>query len=70
MELESVVSKDPDVVSGALVFRGTRVSVQTLIDYLRASETLDRFLEGFPSVTREQAQHYLELTLAEASSHA
>ena len=60
MELESVVSKDPDVVSGALVFRGTRVPVQTLIDYLTSGETLDRFLEGFPSVTREQAERYLE----------
>lgn len=70
MELESVVSKDPDIVSGALVFRGTRVPVQTLIDYLKAGETLDRFLEGFPSVSREQAERYLELTLTEASGHA
>jgi uncharacterized protein (DUF433 family) len=70
MELESVVSKDPDVVSGALVFRGTRVPVQTLIDYLKSGETLDRFLDGFPSVTREQAERYLELTLTEAAGHA
>ena len=70
MELESVVSKDPDVVSGALVFRGTRVPVQTLIDYLKSGETLDRFLDGFPSVTREQAERYLELTLTEAAGRA
>ena len=70
MELGKIVSKDPDVVSGALVFRGTRVPVQTLIDYLKSGETLDRFLEGFPSVTREQAERYLELTLTEAEAHA
>ena len=70
MELGKIVSKDPDVVSGALVFRGTRVPVQTLIDYLKSGETLDRFLEGFPSVTREQAERYLELTLTEAEARA
>ncbi|MEM6784916.1 MAG: DUF433 domain-containing protein, partial [Bacteroidota bacterium] len=48
MRLDQIVSRDPDVVSGALVFKGTRVPVQTLIDYLRSGETLDRFLDGFP----------------------
>ena len=69
MSLEHVVSRDPDIVSGALVFRGTRVPVQTLIDYLKSGETLDRFLDGFPSVSREQAEAYLELTLGEAEAH-
>ena len=70
MSFDQVVSRDPEVVSGALVFAGTRVPVQTLIDYLKSGETLDRFLDGFPSVNREQAEAYLELTLTEAGAHA
>lgn len=69
MRLDHVVSRDADVVSGALVFKGTRVPVQTLVDYLKSGETLDRFLDGFPSVSREQAEAYLELTLSEAGAH-
>ena len=65
-----VVSRDPDVLSGELVFAGTRVPVETLIDYLKAGETIDRFLEGFPTVDREQAETYLEMTLKDAESHA
>jgi len=60
VEKERTVSRDPNVVSGALVFAGTRVPVQVLIDYLKAGETLDRFLAGFPTVTREQAEAFLE----------
>jgi len=70
MNLERIVSRDPEVVSGVLVFKATRVPVHTLIDYLKSGETLDRFLDGFPSVTREQAEAYLELTLDEAAAHA
>ncbi len=55
-----VVSKDPDVFGGALVFKGTRVPVQILIDYLTSGETLDRFLKGFPTVTCGQAERFLE----------
>lgn len=65
-----IVSRDPDVLSGELVFAGTRVPVQTLIDYLKAGETVDRFLEGFPTVEREQAEAYLEMTLKDAETHA
>ena len=60
MEKKHIVSRHPDIVSGALVFAGTRVPVEILIDYLKAGETLDRFLEGFPTVTREQAEAFLE----------
>ena len=70
MSFDQIVSRDPEVVSGALVFAGTRVPVQTLIDYLKSGETLDRFLDGFPSVSREQAEAYLDLTLDEAGAHA
>ena len=57
---QSVVSRDPEVMGGAPVFCGTRVPVQTLHDYLEAGETIDQFLEGFPSVTREQVISFLE----------
>ena len=63
MRREQVMSRDPEVVSGALVFTGTRVPVDILIDYLRAGDSLDRFLEGFPTVTREQAEGFLEIAL-------
>ena len=50
----------PDVLGGTPVFAGTRVPVQTLIDYLEGSETIDDFLEGFPTVSREQVFAFLE----------
>ena len=52
---DSVVTVDPDVLSGAPVFRGTRVPVANLFDYLAAGETLESFLDGFPAVTRAMA---------------
>jgi len=57
----SVVESNPEVLSGTLVFAGTRVPVQTLIDYLEAGDRLDDFLQDFPTVTREQAVAALEL---------
>ncbi len=54
------VSADPDVVSGALVFRGTRVPVDALIENLEAGLTLDDFLDNFPTVSRDQAVQVLE----------
>lgn len=62
MNREDVVSRDPEVVSGALVFKGTRVPVEILIQHLTAGDTLEEFLEGFPGVSREQAIAYLEMT--------
>lgn len=47
-------------MGGCAVFHGTRVPVQTLLDYLEAGESIDDFLEGFPSVTREQVIAFLE----------
>ncbi len=55
-----VVCRDPEVMSGPPVFCGTRVPVQTLLDYLEAGESIDQFLEGFPTVTREQVITFLE----------
>lgn len=55
-----VISCDPEIMGGAAVFCGTRVPVQTLLDYLEAGDTIDEFLEGFPSVKREQVIAFLE----------
>jgi uncharacterized protein (DUF433 family) len=66
MKREQVINRDPDILGGAPVFTGTRVPVQTLIDYLKAGERLEDFLEGFPSVSREQAQAFLEIALDSA----
>jgi len=56
------ISIDPDIVSGAPVFRGTRVPVEALLSNLEAGLTLDEFLENFPTVTREQALQVLEFS--------
>jgi uncharacterized protein (DUF433 family) len=56
----SVVSVSPDVMSGAPVFPGTRVPVQTLLEYLEAGDSIDEFLTGFPSVSRSQVIAFLE----------
>jgi uncharacterized protein (DUF433 family) len=58
---ESVIVKDPEVLGGMPVFRGTRVPVQNLIDYLTTGETIDMFLDAFPTVKREQVIQFLEL---------
>jgi uncharacterized protein (DUF433 family) len=57
---QAVVSRSPDVLGGAAVFAGTRVPAATLLDYLEAGESIDDFLEGFPSVTGEQVIAFLE----------
>ena len=59
-----LVSRDPEVMSGALCFMGTRVAVQNLFDYLEGSSSLDEFLEDFPSVGRETAVAVLEAARA------
>ncbi len=62
------VSRDPEVMSGELVFAGTRVEVKTLVDYLKADHPLDEFLDDFPTVSREQAEGYLQVTLEAADT--
>lgn len=68
----SVVHSDPEILGGTPVFVGTRVPLQNLIDYLEAGDTLDDFLDSFPSVTREQAIATLEMAreALEASAHS
>jgi uncharacterized protein (DUF433 family) len=58
--MESVVVPYPAIVSGAPTFRGTRVLVGTLFEYLEAGHSLDRYLHGFPTVSREQVMQALE----------
>jgi uncharacterized protein (DUF433 family) len=57
---QPIISRGPGVMGGTAVFYGTRVPVQTLLDYLEAGESIDDFLDGFPSVTREHVVAFLE----------
>ncbi|BDA70981.1 hypothetical protein RIVM261_064890 [Rivularia sp. IAM M-261] len=57
----SVVHSEPDILGGTPVFVGTRVPVKTLLDYLEAGDSLDEFLDHFPSVSRNQAIAALKL---------
>lgn len=55
----SVITSSKEIMGGTPVFAATRVPVQTLFDYLKAGETIDDFLEGFPTVSREQVINFL-----------
>ena len=57
---QPVISRNPDVMGGTPVFAGTRVPVQTLLDYLEAGAPIDELRDAFPSVTREQVIAFLE----------
>jgi uncharacterized protein (DUF433 family) len=59
-----IIVKDPDILGGTPVFRGTRVPFQALLDYLEGGETLDEFLDDFPTVSREAAVAALEFAKA------
>jgi uncharacterized protein (DUF433 family) len=56
----NLITRDPDVLGGAPIFRGTRVPFQSLLDYLEGGQTLDEFLDDFPTVAREAAIDALE----------
>jgi uncharacterized protein (DUF433 family) len=58
--LNGVITRDPELLGGTPVFRGTRVPFQALLDYLEGGQTLDQFLDDFPTVTRDAAVHALE----------
>jgi uncharacterized protein (DUF433 family) len=60
MKKRSVVKIDPDILSGTPCFAGTRVPVRALLDYLEGGDTLDEFLEQYPTVSRKQAVAFLE----------
>jgi uncharacterized protein (DUF433 family) len=57
---DQIITASADVLGGTPVFAGTRVPVQTLLDYLKGGETIDDFLDGFPTVKREQVIAFLE----------
>ena len=59
--IRQIVQISPNIMSGTPVFRGTRVPVQALLDHLEAGDSLNVFLEDFPSVSRQQAIDFLEL---------
>jgi uncharacterized protein (DUF433 family) len=66
------VTIDPEIMHGTACFTGTRVPVQTLLDFIESGDTLDKFLRAFPKVRREQAVQFLEMAkdelLAECGS--
>ncbi|QDU31963.1 hypothetical protein ETAA8_71250 [Anatilimnocola aggregata] len=64
------VQSDPELLGGTPVFRGTRVPVRALLDYLAAGSTVDEFLDHFPTVTREQANGSLGQAMDLLVSHA
>lgn len=65
-----VIHSDPDILGGTPVFIGTRVPIKTLLDYLAAGDSLDEFLDHFPSVSRAQAIAALELAKEMLSAYA
>jgi uncharacterized protein (DUF433 family) len=68
--MSHLIHCDPDILGGTPVFIGTRVPVKTLLDYLEAGDSLDQFLDHFPSVSREQAVAVLELAKEMLTAHA
>jgi uncharacterized protein (DUF433 family) len=70
MSLKGIVHSDPDIMGGTPVFVGTRVPVESLFDHLKAGDSIDVFLDGFPSVKREQVLKVLELVEHEILAHA
>ena len=63
MKKEQIVSRNPNIMSGALVFAGTRVPVEILIQHLEAGDSLNEFLDDFPTVSHDQAVACLKMTL-------
>ncbi len=61
MTVRDVVQRSPDILNGTPVFRGTRVPVQTMFDYLEADQPLSEFLDDFPTVSPKQASEVLSL---------
>ena len=70
MKKEQIVSRNPKVMNGALVFAGTRVPVESLIQHLTAGDSLNELLDDFPTVSREQAVAYLKMTLEVVDARA
>ncbi len=67
---QSTISRDPEILGGTPVFSGTRVPVKAAFDYLEAGDSLEEFLDDFPSVTREQVIGLLELACQNITGNA
>jgi uncharacterized protein (DUF433 family) len=67
---KSLITRSDKIMSGTVVFAGTRVPVQTLLDYIEEGDTLNHFLEDFPTVSREHAVAVLELAKESVLAHA
>jgi uncharacterized protein (DUF433 family) len=65
MNHADIVTISPEVMSGVPVFKGTRVPIQNLLDYLKAGDSIDDFLDGFPTVSREQVIAFLDAAEAQ-----
>ncbi|MEX0777918.1 MAG: DUF433 domain-containing protein [Phycisphaeraceae bacterium] len=70
MDIKDIIWIDPERCGGAPCFRGTRVPVQILTDYLEAGETVDEFLRQYPSLPRQMVMAYLDLAQKHAVEHA
>ena len=62
MSIQDVISVDKEILGGTPVFQGTRVPVKNLLDYIKAGYDVEEFLDHFPSVTKEQILHFLEVS--------
>ena len=62
MKAEELIQSDPEILGGTPVFSGTRVPIRSLFDHLEGGDSIDDFLEGFPSVRREQVVALLEMS--------
>ncbi|HEV2292967.1 MAG TPA: DUF433 domain-containing protein [Tepidisphaeraceae bacterium] len=68
--MKPIIHSDPEIVSGTPVFYGTRVPVQTLLDYIEGDERLSEFLDQFPTVTKEQVMDFLRAGMSQLLSDA
>jgi uncharacterized protein (DUF433 family) len=69
MQPSAIIIKDQDILGGTPVFRGTRVPFQALLDYIEGGQTLDEFLDDFPTVSKSAAVGALELASSLLVSH-
>lgn len=66
MERDRIITVDPEILGGTPVFSGTRIPVESLIQHLKAGDTVEDFLDGFPNVRRDQIDGFLELAFRAA----
>lgn len=67
MKCDHIITCNQKILGGTPVFKGTRVPIKSLVDHLKAGDSLEDFLDGFPSVSREQAQVFLDLSQGDST---